>query len=149
MDNTNLNRRDFNALALSALGGLVAGARAAAAEPYAKDEKDDKDKHPLLKDPHVCRGLNTCKEKGADKKNSCAGQGTCATVKAHECKGENDCKGHGGCGENAGENDCKAKGGCAVPLSDKTWEKTRKRFEEVAKKAKIKVGDAPPKPKKK
>jgi hypothetical protein len=146
MRDNELNRRDFNTLTIAALGGLVAGTRMAGAAD--KDDKD-KDKHPLLKEPHTCRGLNTCKEKGADKKNSCAGQGTCATAKAHECKGINECKGQGGCGEKAGENDCKGMGECAVPLSDKTWEKTRKRFEEVAKKANIKVGKAPPKPKKK
>ena len=143
MENRELSRRDFNVLAMAALGGIAAGVR----NVNAADKNKDKD--PLLKEPHTCRGLNTCKEKGADKKNACAGQGACATAKAHECKGMNECKGQGGCGEKAGANECKGKGECAVPLSDKTWEKTRKRFEEAAKKADIKVGKAPPKPKKK
>ncbi|MGE0607992.1 MAG: hypothetical protein AB7O62_12930 [Pirellulales bacterium] len=39
-------------------------------------------------------------------------------------------------------------GSCAVPLKEKTWTKTRKRFEELAKKAKIEVGLAPKPPKK-
>lgn len=145
--NQDLNRRDFHKLAVAALGGVIAGTQTA---PFAgaADEKD-KDKHPLLKDPHTCRGLNTCKEKGAGKKNACAGQGTCATAKAHECKGMGECKGQGGCGEKPGENECKGKGECAVPLSDKAWDKARKNFEAAAKKAGITVGKAPPKPKKK
>ncbi len=80
----------------------------------------------LLEDPHVCRGINTCKNKGkTGTTNDCAGQAHCATVAAHDCNGMNDCKGQGGCGEHPGENDCKGKGGCAVPLSDKTWPKAR------------------------
>ena len=99
MKSERLSRRDFNTLAAAALGGIVTGVGSV----YADDKGDkDKDKHPLLKEPHTCRGLNTCKEKGSDKKNSCAGQGACATAKAHECKGMNECKGQGGCGEKAG-----------------------------------------------
>ena len=64
---------------------------------------------------------------------------------AHDCNGMNDCKGQGGCGENPGENECKGKGGCEVPLSDKTWPKARKRFEELMTKAGKKFGDPPPK----
>jgi hypothetical protein len=99
-----------------------------------------------LEDPHVCRGINTCKNKGKKgTTNECAGQAHCATVAAHDCQGMNDCKGHGGCGENPGENECKGKGGCQVPLSDKTWPKARKRFEELTAKAGNKFGAAPPK----
>lgn len=145
MEHSELNRRDFHKLTMAAVGGVVAGTQFV----HAQGKDKDKDKNPLLVEPHVCRGLNTCKEKGAGKKNACAGQGTCATAKAHECKGMGECKGQGGCGAKPGENECKGKGECAVPLSDKAWDKTRKRFEEVAKKAGIKLGAAPPKPKKK
>ena len=69
--------------------------------------------------------------------------GNCAMVKAHACKGENDCRGQGGCGEHPGENNCKGMGDCAVPLSDKAWPKARKRFEELMAKEGKKVGDAP------
>ena len=103
----------------------------------------------LLEEPHVCRGLNTCKEKsGCGKtkgKNECAGQGGCATAEKHDCKGQNVCKGQGGCGEHPGENTCKAKGACEVPLSDKTWKKARANFEAAMKKAGKKFGPAPAK----
>jgi hypothetical protein len=100
----------------------------------------------LLEDPHVCRGINTCKNKGKKgTTNECAGQAHCATAAAHDCNGMNDCKGQGGCAEHPGENECKGKGACAVPLSDKTWPKARKRFEELMTKAGKKFGDAPPK----
>ena len=98
-------------------------------------------------DPHVCRGINTCKNKGKkDSTNDCAGQGHCATVKSHSCQGTNDCKGQGGCSDNPGENDCKGKGSCAVPLDagkKMTWQKARKRFEELMKKSGKTFGDAP------
>ncbi|MDB5307077.1 MAG: hypothetical protein JWO38_1279 [Gemmataceae bacterium] len=137
------NRRDFTKLAAAALGGLVAGTAVTAAEK--KDDKKDKTKNPLLSEPHVCRGLNTCKGKGKGDKNDCAGASACATLKAHTCKGENDCRGQGGCGAKPGENECKGMGGCAVPLSDKAWPKARKRFEEVMEKAGKKVLPAPKK----
>jgi hypothetical protein len=141
MDNSELSRRDFERLTMAALGGVFLGAGAS----RAADEDDDKNKNPLLSEPHVCRGLNTCKAKGKDKKNACAGQGACFTANKHSCHAENACKGQGGCGENPGENACKGKGECAVPLSDKAWKKTRKRFEELMKKEGKKVGDAPKK----
>lgn len=143
MDNSELSRRDFERLTLAALGGVIAGAGISRAAE--DDDDDDKDKNPLLVEPHVCRGLNTCKGKGKDKKNACAGQGACFTANKHSCHTENACKGQGGCGEHPGENACKGKGECAVPLSDKAWKKTRKRFEELMKKAGKKVGDAPKK----
>ncbi|VTT99543.1 Uncharacterized protein OS=Planctomyces limnophilus (strain ATCC 43296 / DSM 3776 / IFAM 1008 / 290) GN=Plim_3266 PE=4 SV=1 [Gemmataceae bacterium] len=135
------NRRDFTKLAAAALGGLVAGTAIAQEK---KDDKKDK-KNPLLSDKHVCRGLNTCKGKGAGGKNDCAGMGSCATAKAHECATLNECRGQGGCGEKPGENECKGMGKCAVPLKDKAWTAARKRFEELAKKENIKVGPAPKK----
>lgn len=140
-----LSRRQFDRLTASAFGGMLLGAGVARA---AEEDEDDK-KSLLLKEPHVCRGLNTCKGKGVDKKNACAGQGTCASAKKHDCSGQNACKGQGGCGEHVGENSCEGKGGCSVPLMDKAWAKTRKRFEELMKKEGKKVGPAPPKKKKK
>jgi hypothetical protein len=122
----------------------VAGTSIAAGQQ--KDKPDDKKKNPLLEEPHVCRGLNTCKGKGKGEKNACAGQGACATVKAHTCKGENACRGQGGCAATPGENECKGKGNCAVPLNDKAWAKARKRFEELMTKEGHKVGPAPKKP---
>src|SRR5262249_20428676 len=153
MNDKTLNRRDLCRLALAALGGLTAGALVGCGggkTPTAAD-KDKKDKEAdatprLLQDPHVCRGINTCKNKGKKgTSNECAGQAHCATVAAHDCNGMNDCKGQGGCGEHPGENECKGKGGCEVPLSDKTWPKARKRFEELMTKAGKKFGDPPPK----
>lgn len=144
-----MNRRNFNKLAMAALGGALAGAglsQAAdkdkpAAKPMAKDPK----KPLLLQEPHVCKGLNTCKNKGKSGKNACAGQGTCHTAPENSCGGMNTCAGLGGCGATPGENACKGKGKCHVPLEAKAWAKARKRFEEEAAKAKpvIKVGPAP------
>jgi hypothetical protein len=138
-----VNRRDFTRLAAAALGGVMAGAKIAAAEE--KPKPKDKDKPLLLQEPHVCRGLNTCKGKGKGGKNDCAGQGQCATAKAHTCGGENDCTGLGGCGEHPGENKCKGMGECHVPLTDKPWAKARKNYEAAMKKADKKFGDAPKK----
>jgi hypothetical protein len=150
-----LNRRALHRLALAALGGLAAGAVVGCGKPFSDGDKaadkDSKDKQAdatprLLQDPHVCRGINTCKNKGKKgTTNDCAGQGHCATVAFHDCNGMNACKGQGGCGENPGQNECKGKGGCEVPLSDKTWPKARKRFEELMAKAGKKFGDAPAK----
>ncbi len=73
-----LNRRDFGQLAAAALGGLLAGASLAQAEEKEKEKEKPKAKDPkkelLLQEPHVCRGLNTCKGKGKGGKNDCAGQ---------------------------------------------------------------------------
>lgn len=159
MARNELNRRDFHKLAAAALGGVAAGSLVGCGG----DDKDGtgaeaggakgagggkKGKNVLLEEPHVCRGLNTCKEKGAGGDNACAGQGTCSSVKEHTCKGENECKGQGGCKSSPGQNECKGKGECAVPLNDKAWKAAREAFEAAAKKADppIKVGDAPPKP---
>ncbi|HEX4000659.1 MAG TPA: hypothetical protein VHX65_19075 [Pirellulales bacterium] len=134
-----MSRRDFQRLTAAAFGGAVIGvgmqSAASAAEPTS----------PLLGDPHVCRGLNTCKGKGAGKSNACAGQGACATAERHTCNGENACKGQGGCGAHPGENSCKAKGSCNVPLTAQTWPKARKRFEQLMKAAGKTYGAAPAK----
>jgi hypothetical protein len=146
-----MDRRKFNRLAAAAFGGMVAGAGLTRASD--KDDKaKDKDKEPgpkdpkkpvMLQEPHVCRGLNTCKAKGKGGKNDCAGQGDCATAKAHTCAGDNDCRGLGGCQNDPGFNDCKGKGSCHVPLKDDAWKKARAKFEAEAKKAEKKIGDAP------
>ena len=140
-----MDRREFHKLASAALGGLMAGAslaRAADDKPAKKDPK----KPLLLQEPHLCRGLNaTCKGEAHGKKNDCAGQSHCNAAPEHECKGQNDCVGLGGCGEKPGENSCKGMGGCAVPLEDKAWTKARKNFEAAMKKAGKKFGPAPKK----
>jgi hypothetical protein len=152
MEPNDVNRRDFHKLAAAALAGLAAGAGLgrAADKDKDKDNKDepkkkDPDKPLLLQEPHVCRGLNSCKGKGAGAKNDCAGQGDCATAKAHTCHKENDCAGLGGCGEHPGENKCKGMGECGVPLGDKAWTTARKSYEAAMKKADKKFGDAPKK----
>ncbi len=136
------NRRDFNKLTAAAMGGLVTGSLATGASAADKPKHDPK---LLLKEPHVCRGLNVCKSKGADKKNACAGMGACATAEKHECHTHNKCKGQGGCGDYPGQNACKEQGECAVPLGKKAWAKARKSFEAEMKKAGKKVGPAPKK----
>jgi hypothetical protein len=165
MNDRTMSRRDLNRLLAAAMGGLVTGVHAGCSEnpagqgtppsgsaPSAADSSGTKaagtenDLPRLLQDPHVCRGINTCKNKGKPgTKNACAGQAHCATVAAHDCNGMNDCKGQGGCGEHPGENECSGKGSCAVPLSDKTWPKARMRFEELMTKADKKFSDAPAK----
>lgn len=99
--------------------------------------------NPLASEPHVCRGLNTCMNKGKSGENACAGQGTCATAEAHTCHTANACKGQGGCGEHPGENACKGKGECAVPLGEDAWTKARASFEKVMKAGGKEVGAAP------
>ncbi len=89
----------------------------------------------LLKEPHVCCGLNTCNGHGAGGNNDCAGMGSCSTADNHACNGLSACTGQGGCGENPGENACKGQGNCAVPLKQETWEKARANFEAAMKKA--------------
>lgn len=85
----------------------------------------------LAQEPHVCRGLNTCRGKGKGGENDCAGRGDCAVVMSHACQGLNDCEGRGGCGEYPGQDRCKGQGGSAVPLKKDTWKKARARFEQV------------------
>jgi hypothetical protein len=118
--NTGLSRRNFSKLTAAAFAGLLAGTAAAVAQD--SEPMVLVDASLLLKEPNVCRGLNTCDGNGKGT-HSCAGQGACATVDAHSCAGENDCKGQGGCGGYPGQNTCSAKGHCAVPLSEKTWAK--------------------------
>jgi hypothetical protein len=76
MKPSDLSRRDFSKLAAAAFGGALLGAGSlvsAAAE----------EESPLLKEPHVCCGLNTCKGTNGGKENDCAGTGHCAPAKKH------------------------------------------------------------------
>lgn len=141
MSDDQLSRRNFNRFTAAAFAGAVAAGSGAAFAAEPKEESE------LLKEPHVCRGLNICKNTGGTKENACAGQGACATAVKHDCKTHNECKGQGGCGEHPGENKCKAMGDCAVPLKEKAWKTARMNFETAMKKAGKKFGDAP-KPKK-
>lgn len=173
MADSEFNRRDFNRLTLAAFGGIVAGTIAgcagegddgagggdgggtgggtgagggATSETPPVDAGDDTaavDPSLLAEEPHVCRGLNTCENKGKSGENACAGQGTCATATAHSCHGMNECKGQGGCEDTAGKNTCEGKGACSVPLGEETWTKVRAQFEEQMKAAGTEVGPAP------
>lgn len=167
MKKTDLSRRDFSKLTMAAFGGMVAGtaigcgggeetektAPENAKKPEATLGEETSDKAPaeesktdvalLLEEPHVCRGLNTCKSKGAGKENACAGQGTCATAKEHSCHAANTCKGQGGCESTAGINSCKETGACNVPLMEDTWTKVRAAFEKEMAAQKKEVGAAP------
>lgn len=146
MADSTMNRRTFHKLAMAALGGALAGADlAGAAEPAEKKKAKDPKQSAWLQEPHICRGLNTCKGKGKGGKNNCAGQGSCATAMEHTCAGDNECRGLGGCGKDPGENACKGKGACAVPLGKKPWEIARKTYEAAMKKANKKFGPAPQK----
>ncbi len=154
MDSQELNRRAFGKLAAAALGGMLVGASvglaADKADKAAKGGKKDQDKPLMAQEPHICRGLNTCKNHSHGGKNECAGTGDCATAKAHTCAGDNDCAGLGGCNAKVdmpGENKCKGMGSCHVPLEDSGWAKARKNFEAAMEKAEKKFGDAPKKKK--
>ncbi|MCA8995886.1 MAG: hypothetical protein KDA80_02845 [Planctomycetaceae bacterium] len=159
-----LNRRQFNRLSMAAFGGVVAGSLtgcpdsanptnegspSGAPEPPAEapgdSGEDTAEVSLLLQEPHVCRGLNMCKEQGSTKDNACAGQGNCASVASHVCGGQNECKGQGGCGSKPGENSCKGEGHCAVPLQDHAWGTARKNFEAAMQSAGKEFGDAPEK----
>ncbi len=158
MKHTDLNRRDFSRLTMAAFGGALAGtaigcgkseppAPAPAPELGESAPVDDMtaavDENPLMAEPHVCRGLNACKNLGASKENSCAGQGACATAEKHECAKKNACKGQGGCGDTPGQNACKTMGACAVPLSEDAWKTARAAFEAAMTKSGKEVGAAP------
>jgi hypothetical protein len=134
-----LSRRDFSKLTLAAFGGAVAGAMLGDRALRADDKKAPAAAGSLLQDTHICCGLNTCKGKGKDAKNSCAGKGTCAIAEAHSCQGENACAGQGPTGENA----CKGQGKCSVPVRGEAWKKVRAKYEVAMKKSGKKFGPAP------
>lgn len=143
-------------LTLAAVSGLLAvpstlSAAPEAAQPPAGQPGKVKPVdvyNPLLIEPHICRGLNTCKGKGRDGKNDCAGMGACYTAPQNTCGGNNQCRGLGGCdkppqAEYPGENTCKALGGCQVPMlpeKPKMWKKARMRFEAMMASVGKKVG---------
>jgi hypothetical protein len=57
--------------------------------------------------------------------------------KLHDCAGQNDCKGIGGCKNDAHackfKNSCKGKGGCEIKQKDiKDWEKKQKEITKPA-----------------
>lgn len=143
MNDNNLSRRNFAALTTAALGGVAA----AASLTHAADTKDEHklsvDPALMLKEPHVCKGLSTCKGHDGKESNACAGQGVCATAGSHTCHTANDCAGQGGCGGYPGQNTCKGKGKCAVPLKKDAWTLARKQFEELMADMGKKVGAAP------
>lgn len=142
MNHRPIDRRQLNQLVLAAVGGVLAGAAlGSCGETQPADAGTEETE--LLKEPHVCRGLNTCKGLGAGAANACAGQGSCASAEAHGCHYQNKCSGQGGCGATAGRNECSAKGECGVPLKDSTWTETRAAFETAMRAAGREFGDAP------
>lgn len=160
MNSSEMDRRRFHQLAMAALGGAIAGTAAGCGngggtKPAATDgtpsatsaavELSPEAEVIILDEPHVCRGLNSCKGLGRDKENACAGQGTCASIADATCGGNNDCKGQGGCGANPGMNECKGKGGCHIPLMEGAWETARVAFETAMKKHGKEFGTAPAK----
>jgi hypothetical protein len=144
------SRRDFSKLALAALGGVLIGCSRKEGSKKHGSHGDiptqrPEGESPLLSEPHVCRGLNTCKGLGVGGANDCAGQGACASAEKHTCHYVNQCKGQGGCGSHPGENACQGKGTCGVPLGDGAWKRARKNFEQVMTTAGKKFGAAPSK----
>ncbi len=149
MSSNELTRRDFTKLTAAALAGATIGCGKATeasskATPKPGLLKDVKHESLLLREPHVCRGLNACKGLARGGANTCAGQGTCATASAHGCGGRNACKGQGGCGAQPGQNACKGEGKCGVPITmNPAWEKVRKALDSMAKTHGFELGTAP------
>lgn len=165
MNPSGMDRREFHQMSLAALTGVIAGVAVGcndAGKPPVKPTAavetpaaaasvvglSAEAEVLIMDEPHTCRGLNSCKGLGRDKENSCAGQGTCASIADASCGGHNECKGQGGCGENPGMNSCKGQGGCHVPLMAGAWQTARTAFETAMKKNAKPFGDAPPKAKK-
>lgn len=153
MSQTDLNRRDFQRLAIAALSGLTLGCESGVEKAYApasatgQVDKNLDVEQLVMTEPHVCRGLNSCKNLGRSKENECAGQGTCASIANHDCGTNNECKGQGGCGETPGMNSCKGQGKCSIPLMEEAWGTARKAFETAMKKHEKPFGSAPAKKK--
>src|SRR5688500_10548266 len=99
MAESEFNRRDFTQLTMAAFGGMLAGSLAGCAKSEPEGAKAPSSPAapgaatPTLaakgdKEIHLCRGLNTCKGKGASGTNDCAGQGDCATAEHQTCGGK-------------------------------------------------------------
>jgi len=168
MKRPELSRRDFNRLAVTAFGGVVAGTAVGCGSGEKKKatpaklppgqkmgtvgmsqaEKEGKTETADAGDvPHTdnaCAGLNACKDLGKGE-HECAGQSACATVEKHSCHGDNTCKNLGGCEDTAGANACKGMGKCGVPMKrdGDAWKNARKAFEERMKAADTKFGMPP------
>jgi hypothetical protein len=138
LNGVDFTRRDFAKLAIAALAGFASGSRATGTDQPRSTVRD-----PMLSDPHVCRGLNTCRGKDVTQRNQCAGTGTCATAAYHTCKGHNQCRGQGGCGDLPGGNECRGWGACDVPLKPRVWVVARQRFEKVMKQQRRRFGVPP------
>ena len=160
MSSSEIGRREFHQLTLAAFGGVIAGVTVGCNQDAPTPTKNVAipGKQPSLEvtltaeaaalitdDVNTCRGLNSCKGKGRDKENECAGRGTCASIADASCGGHNDCKGQGGCGTNPGMNSCKGQGGCHIPLMDSAWQTARTAFETAMKQAGKEFGTAPAK----
>ena len=149
MDIDDLTRRDFTKLTVAALAGAALGCGKPSEVPSPAAGKagllqDVSVDNLLLKEPHVCRGLNACKGTARGGENTCAGQGKCATAKAHGCGGRNACKGQGGCGGDPGQNACKGQGKCGVPITmDPAWDKVRSALGSLATEHGYSLGPAP------
>ncbi len=127
-----------------ATGGTGTGGEGTGTEGVTTTDGDSEPFSWLTAEKHVCRGLNSCENKGASGENACAGQGTCATAAHITCAGQNACKGQGGCGEHPGEYACKEQGSCHVPLQEGAmWEAARERFEAALTEAGKEFGEAP------
>ena len=139
-----LSRRDFHKLTIAAFGGVVGGTLLSG-RAMALQEGSGTEESLLLKEPHVCCGLNTCNGHGAGGNNDCSGMGSCATADNHSCKGQGACAGQGGCGSNPGENACTGQGSCAVPLQAEhgAWKRARANFEAAMEKAGKEFSPAP------
>lgn len=146
MKRPELSRRDFNRLAVTAFGGVVAGtvvgcsggdkkaSKPAGQKPartstmgMSMEEKtgkpkDDAPKGDAPEDGEaVAKADNACAGLNACKGQGKGGESACAGQSAcatveHTCAEENTCKNLGGCGASAGNNECKGKGGCKVPM---------------------------------
>lgn len=164
MNPNGIDRREFHQLTFAALSGVIAGSAVGCNNEVKAPPAKTTDSSPattapasgtvtltesqeteIMNEPHTCRGLNSCKGKGRDKENACAGQGTCASIADAVCGGHNECKGQGGCGSNPGMNDCKGQGGCHIPLMASAWETARAAFETAMKKHEKAFGPAPAK----
>ena len=101
----------------------------------------------MVKELHVCAGLNACQGHGKSGTNACAGTGDCATVLNDSCHGNNECRGQGACGSGGslgsqqtvpGENLCRGKGSCMVPAGGIDKNRTMQAARETLK------GESPP-----